>query len=100
MQAGLGCAHEAGADGAELSGARILTARDLMLGIQAFGASRAFLYERVIKRKAGQGSRGFGAGAVWWWRPDGQSVRAFRDRIPGIDGAADFYRITGKPSAP
>src|ERR1035441_7512144 len=28
-----------------------LTARDLMLGIQAYGASRAFLYERVIKDK-------------------------------------------------
>jgi hypothetical protein len=29
---------------------------------------------------------------------DDQSVRAFRDRIPGIDGAVDFYRINGKPS--
>ena len=28
-----------------------LTDRDLMLGIQAFGASRAFLYEQVIKEK-------------------------------------------------
>ena len=29
--------------------------------------------------------------------PDDQSVRAFRDRIPGVNGATDFYRITGKP---
>ena len=28
--------------------------------------------------------------------PDGQSVRAFRDRIPGVDGAPDFYRMTRK----
>jgi hypothetical protein len=26
--------------------------------------------------------------------PDGQSVRAFRGRIPGVDGAPDFYRLT------
>jgi hypothetical protein len=25
--------------------------------------------------------------------PDGQSVRAFRDRIPGLDGEPDFYRL-------
>ena len=25
--------------------------------------------------------------------PDGQSVRAFHDRIPGIAGAPDFYRM-------
>src|SRR5580700_10141378 len=28
-----------------------LKARDLMLGIQAYGASRAFLYDRVLKEK-------------------------------------------------
>jgi hypothetical protein len=28
-----------------------MQARDLMLGIQAYGASRAFLYDRVIKEK-------------------------------------------------
>ncbi len=26
--------------------------------------------------------------------PDGQSVRAFRDQIPGMDGVPDFYRMT------
>jgi hypothetical protein len=25
---------------------------------------------------------------------DGESVRGFRDRIPGVDGAPDFYRMT------
>jgi hypothetical protein len=26
--------------------------------------------------------------------PDGQSVRAFRGRIPDVDGVPDFYRMT------
>ena len=31
---------------------------------------------------------------------DDQSVRAFRDRIPGVDGVPDFYRMTAeKPGA-
>jgi hypothetical protein len=33
--------------------------------------------------------------------PDGQSVRAFRDRIPAVDGVPDFYHMTAKqPGAP
>ena len=74
-----------------------LTARDLMLGIQAFGASRAFLYDRVIKEKLVKDHVG-AEPVLLVVGADDQSVRAFRDRIPGIDGAADFYRITGKPS--
>ena len=32
--------------------------------------------------------------------PDDQSVRAFRNRIPGVDGVPDFYRMTAnKPGA-
>jgi hypothetical protein len=30
--------------------------------------------------------------------PDDQSVRAFRGRIPGVDGATDFYRVTERHS--
>ena len=71
-----------------------LTARDLMLGIQAFGASRAFLYERVVKEKLVKDHVG-PEPVLLVVGPDDQSVRAFRDRIPGMDGAADFYRITG-----
>ena len=78
-----------------------LTARDLMLGIQAYGASRAFLYERVIKEKLVKDHVG-SEPVLLVVGPDDQSVRAFRDRIPGVSGgmggAADFYRITGKPS--
>jgi hypothetical protein len=72
-----------------------LTARDLMLGIQAFGASRAFLYERVIKEKLVKDHVG-SEPVLLVVGPDDQSVRAFRDRIRGVGGATDFYRITGR----
>ena len=73
-----------------------LTARDLMLGISAYGASRAFLYDRVVKEKLVKDRVGAEA-VVLVVGPDDQSVRAFRDRIPGMNGATDFYRITGRP---
>jgi hypothetical protein len=73
-----------------------LTARDLMLGIQAFGASRAFLYDRVVKEKLVKDHVGVEP-VLLVVGPDDQSVRAFRDRIPGVNGATDFYRITGRP---
>src|ERR1035437_2087277 len=70
-----------------------LTARDLMLGIQAFGASRAFLYERVVKEKLVKDHVG-SEPVLLVVGPDDQSVRAFGDRIPGMGGAAEFYPIT------
>ncbi len=73
-----------------------LTARDLMLGIQAYGASRAFLYDRVVKEKLVKDHVG-AEPVLLVVGSDDQSVRAFRDRIPGMSGAADFYRITGRP---
>ena len=68
-----------------------LKARDLMLGIQAFGASRAFPYEQVVREKLVKDNVG-GEPVLLVVGPDGQSVRAFRDRIPGVAGAPDFYR--------
>ena len=73
-----------------------LTARDLMLGIQAFGASRAFLYDRVVAEKLVKDHVG-AEPVLLVVGPDDQSVRAFRGRIPGVDGVADFYRITERP---
>lgn len=67
--------------------------RDLMLGIRAFGASRAFPYEKVIAEKLVKDHVGSEA-ILLVTAPDGQSVRAFRDRISGVDGAPDFYRMT------
>ena len=73
-----------------------LTARDLMLGIHAFGASRAFPLDRVLKEKLVNDHVGTEP-VLLVVGPDDQSVRAFRDRIPAVDGAPAFYRITGKP---
>ena len=70
-----------------------LKPRDLMLGIRAFGASRAFPYEQVIKEKLVKDHVG-SEPVLLVVAPDGQSVRAFRGRIPGVDGAPDFYRMT------
>jgi hypothetical protein len=70
-----------------------MQSRDLILGIQTVGASRAFLYDRVIKEKLVKSYVG-AEPVLIVVGPDGQSVRAFRDRIPGVDGAPDFYRMT------
>jgi uncharacterized protein DUF3179 len=71
-----------------------LKARDLMLGIQAFGASRAFLYDQVVREKLVEDHVG-AEPVLLVVGGDGQSVRAFHDRIPGIQGAPEFYRAAG-----
>ena len=71
-----------------------LKARDLMLGIQAFGASRAFLYDQVIREKLVKDRVG-AEPVLLVVGSDGESVRAFRDRLPDVHGAADFYRMSG-----
>lgn len=70
--------------------------RDLMLGIQAFEASRAFLYEQVVKEKLVKDYVG-GEPILLVVGSDNQSVRAFRNRISGVDDTTDFYRLTAKP---
>jgi hypothetical protein len=72
-----------------------LSARDLMLGIQAFGASRAFLYERVLEERLVQDHVG-PEPVVLVVGSDDQSVRAFRGRIAGLDRTAGFYRVSGR----
>jgi hypothetical protein len=76
-----------------------MKARDLMLGVQAFGASRAFLYDQVLKEKLVKDHVG-AEPVLLVVGPDDQSVRLFRDRISGVDGAPDFYRMTAnRPDA-
>jgi len=60
-----------------------LRSRDLMLGIQAFGASRAYLYSQVLKEKLVQDRVG-GEPVLLVVSPDQQSVRAFHS-------SGDFY---------
>ena len=74
-----------------------MQSRDLILGIQAAGSSRAFLYDRVIQEKLVKGNVG-ALPVLIAVGGDGQSVRAFRDQIPGVDGAPDFYRLTANES--
>ncbi len=71
-----------------------LKARDLMLGIQAFGASRAFPFDQVIREKLVEDRVG-AEPVLLVVGADGQSVRAFRDRVPGVLGAPEFYRVSG-----
>ncbi len=73
--------------------------RDLILGIHTSAASRAFLYDRVVQEKLVKDHVGDET-VLLVVGPDNQSVRAFRNRIPGVDGAPDFYRIAAqKPGA-
>lgn len=76
-----------------------MKARDLMLGIQGFGASRAFFHDQVIKEKLVADRVGTEP-VILVVGADGQSVRAFRNRIAGEDNVADFYRLNdNKPGA-
>ena len=75
---------------------RGLKGRDLMLGIQAFGASRAFLYEEVKRAKVIEDRVG-SEPVLLIVGADNESVRAFRNRVPGAAEPADFYRLE-KPS--
>src|ERR1700722_4396487 len=70
-----------------------MQSRDLVLGIQTSGASRAFLYDRVIQEKLVKGYVGTQPVLIVVG-PDGQSVRAFGDRIPRVGDSPDFYRLT------
>jgi hypothetical protein len=69
-----------------------LTPRDLMLGIKAFGASRAFPYDSVLKDKLVQDRVG-SKPVILVVGPDEQSVRVFVRKIPGVAEVSEFYRM-------
>ena len=69
-----------------------LKPRDLMLGIHAFGASRAFPYEAVRQQKLIQNHVGTEP-VILVVGPDGESMRAFRQKIPGVAETPEFYRM-------
>jgi uncharacterized protein DUF3179 len=68
--------------------------RDVMLGIQAFGASRAFPYETVLKEKLVLDRVGTEP-VLLVVGSDGQSVRVFQRRIAGVSEIPEFYRLEG-----
>jgi len=65
--------------------------RELMLGVEAFGSSRAFPLDRVLSQKLVQdrvGAQPILLVVAW----DGASVRAFRARLPQRESPVEFYR--------
>lgn len=70
-----------------------LTPRTLILGVRAFGASRAYLHDTLIKEKLVIDRLG-GVPVLIVLGPDGQSLRGFRTQLPGSKQELTFYRIT------
>ncbi len=68
-----------------------LAPRDLMLGIHAFGATRAFPYDDVVKQKLVLDRVG-SEPVLLVLGPDNQSVRAFRARRANAGVTPEFYR--------
>ena len=73
-----------------------LRPRDLILGIHAFGASRAFLLQAVMSELLIQDHVG-NEPVLLAVGPDNRSVRVFRQRIRGQNSVSQFYRIAGDP---
>ncbi len=69
-----------------------LKARDLMLGVHAGGAARAFPYSVVAREKLVLDRVGTEPVLVVVG-PDNESVRAFSRSLPGGRGVADFYTM-------
>ncbi len=67
--------------------------RDLMLGVQAGSASRAFPYEVVIKEKLIQDRVG-AMPVLLVVGSDGESVRVFKRKLAGVVEPPEFYRLS------
>ena len=72
--------------------------RELLIGVETGGASKAFVLENVLGQKLIQDRIGSQA-AILVVGPDDKSVRVFSARLPGSD-VAEFYRLTdSKPGS-
>jgi Protein of unknown function (DUF3179) len=69
--------------------------RDVIVGINAFGEARAFPYPKVLAEKLVQDHVGSNE-VMLVVGPDGQSIRAFRESLPGSTSTGDvpleFFR--------
>lgn len=65
--------------------------RELMIGVEASGASRAYRFERVLSEKLIQDRVG-GEAILIVVGLDGKSVRAFFAELPGSGSVPEFYR--------
>lgn len=68
--------------------------RELVLGVAAFGASRAYPVSRVLAEKLVEDHVGTEA-VIVVVGPDGKSLRVFRAALPGGAAAPEYYRKTG-----
>lgn len=73
--------------------------RDLMLGVEAFGAARAFPYEKILQEKLVQDHVG-PEPVLLVVAPDNASVRVFRRRISGVKDPPEFYRLLDAEPGP
>ena len=71
--------------------------RDLVMGVQAFGATRAYRYDALLREKLVMDRIGLEPVMVAVGS-DGVSVRIFRRKIAGIDPPTDFYRVENQPA--
>jgi Protein of unknown function (DUF3179) len=69
-----------------------IKARDLMLGVSAFGQDRAFPYATVLKEKLVEDHMG-AEPVLLVVGPDNRSVRVFRRKLPNAPSDLQFYRL-------
>jgi hypothetical protein len=70
-----------------------LQSRDLVLGIGAFGASRAYPVARILAAKLIEDRLG-SEPLLLVVGPDGKSIRVFQARLPGQQIAPEYYRTS------
>jgi Protein of unknown function (DUF3179) len=70
-----------------------IASRELMLGVDAFGAARAYPVSRVLSEKLIEDRVG-GEPVLVVVGPDNASIRVFRARFDQSDAAPDYYRKT------
>jgi hypothetical protein len=70
-----------------------LQSRDLVVGIDAFGASRAYPVARILAAKLIEDRLG-SEPLLLVVGPDGKSIRAFQARLPGQQIAPEYYRTS------
>lgn len=75
-----------------------LHSRDLVLGVNAFGVSRAYPVKRIHAAKLIQ-DRLNGTPVVVVLGPDQKSVRVFEGRLPGAAHEFDYFSLTEHPTA-
>ena len=69
--------------------------RDIVMGVAAFGGSRAFRYDALVREKLVMDHVGLEP-VMLAVGPDGASIRVFRRRISGVEPPPDFYRVEGQ----